>query len=457
MGRAAGGAWRPGWPLTALFAFYPVWWALGMGTLIVFVLAVPMALELLRRRPVRVPPGFGLWLVFLLWVVASTVMLGVDPAGTLPGEAADRVVSVGFNLAGYVAVAVAMLYLGNLTEEEYPRSRAVRHLGGLFVVVVAGGLLGTFADQFSFTSPVEMLLPDSVARNAFVQNLVHPTAAQLQEVLGYTAGRPAAPFGYTNTWGYALSLLLGWFAIGWLRRPGARRLAGVLVLALAAIPVVHSLNRGVWIGLGLTVLFAALWLARNGNLGALLGLAVSVVLVVVLVLTTPLTSTIQQRLDNPKSDGIRGFTVSRTLEVVQESPVLGFGSTRRALGSSNSIAVGRDEDCSNCGNPLLGSNGQLWLLLIAQGVVGAALYLGFFTRVLWAYRRDRSALAAAAFLSIGLPFVYMFLYNALVVPLLISFLSVALLWRNDQARRAEAGSTAGPGSRAPGLVAGSAR
>jgi hypothetical protein len=61
---AAGGGWSAalsGWPLTALLMLYPLWWALGMGTLIVFVLAVPMAIHLLRRRPILVPPGFGIW------------------------------------------------------------------------------------------------------------------------------------------------------------------------------------------------------------------------------------------------------------------------------------------------------------------------------------------------------------------------------------------------------------
>ena len=51
------GVGRPGWPLTALLVLYPLWWALGMGTLAVFLLAVPMALQLWRRRPVLVPPA----------------------------------------------------------------------------------------------------------------------------------------------------------------------------------------------------------------------------------------------------------------------------------------------------------------------------------------------------------------------------------------------------------------
>lgn len=446
-GVAARGAVRPrplhnGWPLTALLVPYPLWWLLGMGTLVVFVLAVPMVLHLWRRRPVQVPPGFGLWLLFLLWAALSTAMLGVDPPGTLPGSATGRLVPVVFTLAGYVVVAVALLYVGNLTEEEYPRARLVGQLGWLFVVVVAGGLLGTYAPTFEVTSPVEWLLPPSVADNQFVRSLVHPAAAQLHEVLGYVTGRPSAPFGYTNTWGYVLTLLVGFFVVGWLRRPGLRRVSGVVVLGLSVIPVVESLNRGVWIGVALTVVFTAVWLARNGHLAALGSLVVGLVLATVVLAASPLGGVVAGRLDNPHSDGIRAFTITRTVEATQHSPVLGFGSTRRALGSDNSIAVGRDEDCDTCGNAPLGSTGQLWLVMISHGFVGAALYVAALLRLAWVGRRDRSALAWASLIAVLLSLPYMFLYNALVVPLLITFLAIGLLWRNG--RQDPAGAPVGP-------------
>ena len=432
-----------GWPLTALLVLYPLWWLLGLGTLIVFILAVPMAVHLLRRRPIAVPPGFGLWLLFLGWVVLSATMLGQNPAGTLPGSAGGRSISFLFNLAGYVAVAVVLLYVGSLSEREYPRARLVRHLGWLFIVVVAGGLLGTFAPTFEFTAPVELLLPRSVAQNDFVQSWVHPAAAQLQQVLGYTSGRPSAPFGYTNMWGNVLSLLLGFFVVSWFTGPRQRpRLLGVLVLLAAAIPVVYSLNRGLWIGLALTVLFVALRLALRGRLLAIGVLIVGLVVASAVLLLSPLTGIIEGRLDNPKSDGIRAFTAEVTWDVVDQSPVVGFGSTRPALGSSNSIAIGRTADCPSCGNPTVGSNGQFWLLLVAQGYVGTALYLAYFLRTMWAYRRDDSATGAAAMLACGLPFLYMFLYNALVVPLLITFLAIGLLWRNDRDDRTCGGDEA---------------
>jgi hypothetical protein len=413
--------------------YYPLWWALGMGTLIVFVLAVPMVLHLVRRGDVRVPPGFGLWLLFLLWVLASTTMLAENPPGTLPDAVSGRVVSVAFNLAAYLAVTVVLLYAGNLREADFPRLRLVRQLAFFFTVVVAGGLLGTLAPTLEFTSLVERLLPSNVAADVFVRSLVHPSAAQLQQVLGFTSARPSAPFGFTNTWGHCLALLLGWFVVGWLVQGGVgRRLAGVLVLAVAAVPVIQSLNRGVWIGLGLLVVAFTVRLAHRGRHGALVLVVVTAAVGVAALAVSPLGAMVQARLDNPHSNDTRTFTTVRTLEVVTHSPVIGLGSTRAALGSSNSIAVGQDEQCRRCGNPTLGSNGQLWLLLVAQGVGGALLYVGFLLRSMWAYRRDHTPIGDAGQLAIFVSLFFLLIYNALVMPLLFLFLSIALLWRNQQ-------------------------
>ncbi len=443
---------RAGWPLTALLLLYPLWWALGMGTLIVFVLAVPMAVHLVRRRTVAVPPGFGIWLLFLVWILASTIMLGENPPGTLPDTASSRLISVAFNLAGYLSATVILLYAGNLTEAEFPRRRLVRQLGFFFTVVVAGGLLGVFAPRFEFTSVVELLLPQSMTQVGFVRSLVHPASSQLQEVLGFTSPRPAAPFGYTNTWGNCLALLLGWFAISWLRdaRPG-RRAMGILLLGVAAIPIVYSLNRGLWLSIGLIVAITALRLAMRGRFLAIGGILVSLAVVGVLILATPLSDIVQGRFENPKSNNIRSFTIERTLEVVEYSPIIGFGATRAALGSSNSIAIGANDQCRRCGNPTLGSNGQLWLLLVAQGIGGVLLYVGFFLRSMWAYRRDRTPIGDAGFLTMVLMLFFMFVYNALTMPLVIAFLAIALLWRNQQEAEADAVATS---LRTPALAGG---
>ena len=423
---------RPGWPLTAMLVLYPLWWALGLGTLIVFGLTVPMTIYLLRNRPIRVPRGFGLWLLFLLWVAVSITMIGRNPPQALPGTASDRLISVAFEVAGYIALTVFLLYAGNLRERDYPRARMVGQLGFLFMVTVAGGLIGTFIGDLEFTSPVELLLPAEFRADGFVRSVVHPSTAQLQRVLGYEAPRPAAPFGYTNTWGFCLSVLLGWFVVSWFVRTGrARKIVGSVILLLAAIPAVYSLNRGLWIGLGLTAAYFALRLAAQGKFLAVSALAVTVVLGFVVFVASPLKDVVAQRLDSPQSNLTRAYTAENTWQAALTSPIIGYGGTRQARGGSQSIAIGQTPECQLCGNPTLGGNGQFWQVLLAQGLVGAALHVGFFLRTAWCYRRDRTPIGLTGMLGCLLPLLYMFFYNALVVPLLLVFLSIALLWRND--------------------------
>jgi hypothetical protein len=424
---------RHGWPVTALLVLYPLWWVLGMGTLIVFVLMVPMVVHLCRR-PVKVPPGFGLWLLFLVWAVASVALVGFDPPPVLAQTVSVRMISVFYTLVSYLAATIVLLYIGNLTEEEFPRQRLVRQLGAFFCIVVAGGLLGMLAPQLQFTSPVELLLPGSVRTNGFVQSLVHPVAAQVSDILGYSSPRPAAPFGYTNMWGNCLALLLGWFVVGWLLRGNSprRRILGAVVLAVAALPVVYSLNRGLWVGLGIAMIFLLARLAARGHLAPIAAVIAVVVVAGVVVVASPLSTLVQDRLAHGQSNSARAFTTVKTLDVMSYSPVLGFGSQRMPLGSSNSITAGPSPGCPRCGSPPLGSNGQLWAVLIAHGFGGVLLFFGFFIRSFWAFRRDRTPIGDAGLISIVLSLWFMFVYNAVTIPLVLSFLSIALLWRNQQ-------------------------
>ncbi|HEY1488244.1 MAG TPA: O-antigen ligase domain-containing protein, partial [Micromonosporaceae bacterium] len=151
------------WPVVGLLLLYPLWWASGLGVIIFPLMAVPMAYMLMRRRilagtPVRVPPGFLWWLVFLLVVVISIGMLGANPPGTVPDSLGSRVLAVLFRLVEYGALTILMLYVGNLGERQLPRQRLIGLMSWLFGVTVAGGLLGMLAGSFAFDSPIEVLL-----------------------------------------------------------------------------------------------------------------------------------------------------------------------------------------------------------------------------------------------------------------------------------------------------------
>jgi hypothetical protein len=426
-----------GWPLIALFLLFPLWWALGLATFIYVILAVPMAVHLWRWRPVRLPPGFGLWALFLVWQVVAISMLGVDPLGTVPDTWSGRLIGYGTRLASYLALTVLLLYVGNLSERQMPQRRLVSLVAWMFGVTVAGGLLGVLAPHFEFTSPLEYLLPGSIRSNGYVQSLVHPASSQIQTVLGYSAPRPKAPYDYTNSWGNGLSVTGNWFvalfAMGGLtRRRWLRWTLAPVIAGLVAVTAIYSLNRGLWLGIGLSVLYLAIRLAAQRKL-ALLGMLASMICVTAVVVpATPLGGLITGRLENGKSNEIRASLTAQTFSTVRHSPVLGYGSTRNAYGSPSSLAVGKSASCPQCGNFPIGSTGQLWLVLISTGYGGAILYFGFFGYGIWRYRHDGSKIGIAGGLSLWLSLLYALFYNAVPMALAFYLVSYGLLWRNDQ-------------------------
>ncbi len=427
----------PAWPVASMLAFYPVWWALGLGVLIFPIMAAPMLVLLVRRRaagrPLRLPPGFGWWALFLAAVVISIAALGADPAGTVAEHATDRLVAVIYRLVMYLSLTVLLLYAGNLTEDELPRRRLVKLLGWLFVVTVAGGLLGMVAGRFEFTSPVEWLLPSGIRNKGFVQSLVHPYAAQIMDLVGGAKPRPAAPWGYTNTWGNNFCLLAGWLVVAaWASGRTRAKVFALICLAVSIVPAVVSLNRGLWIGLGVLVIYVSARYVLLGKLWIIGALAVSAAALTVALVASPLGDVVSARLDNGKSNGVRSFLIERALDGAVDSPVIGYGSTRNTIGGRNSITVGESAGCERCGNFTVGGNGQLWQLIYAHGAVGTIGYLGFFAYGLWRFRRDRSAIGIAGSAALVTSFSAMLWYNALATPLAFMFLAYALLWRNEQ-------------------------
>ncbi|HYK32129.1 MAG TPA: ligase, partial [Streptosporangiaceae bacterium] len=103
--------------------------------------------------------------------------------------------------------------------------------------------------------------------------------------------------------------------------------------------------------------------------------------------------------------------------------------------SPKSIAIGPSLKCPKCGQLAVGSTGQLWLLLVSDGVLGAGLYLAFFVSGIWYYRRDQSPEAMVGILVLLLSFVYMFTYDAVPAPLGFTMLAYALMWKNDMYQR----------------------
>jgi hypothetical protein len=435
----------PTWPLSLLTIGYPLWWALGLTQVAFILVALPMAAQLQRRRAITVPPGFGVYALFVVWVIGSGVMLNEPLDGTLPPTGSGRFIAYALRVATYLALGVIMLYVINLSETELPRRRVVRMLGVLGVYTVIGGFLGLLAPHLRFTAPAAYLLPGSIGADPYVKEMMSVEFAQLHDILGGVAGpqpRPSAPFEYTHDWGENLVLLLIWLIVGSaLMGRGLRRVGAIVLCCAAVVPVVWSLNRGVWIGIALAIAYVAVRLAMRGKAMAMFAVVGVGVIVVGLVAVTSLGSIIENRAEHGHSNAIRARLNTAAVEAAISSPVVGYGGHRTTRGSGKSIAIGRSAQCPTCGNFDIGSTGELSHLLVSHGFVGALLYNLFLLWPLWRFRRDSSAIGIGASTVLVLLLFFQFFYPALAPALCWGMISIALLVRNEraQAGRGEAG------------------
>ena len=430
-----------GWELKFLLVGFPLWWVLGLSTFIFPIMAVPMAWELRRRLPLRYPPFFWMWALYLLWQVISLTMFDSSPAGTHATAAGGRITAIGITFVEMAGITVTLLYVGALTRAEVSQRDIARWLGWFFLVVVAGGFLGVLAPHLQFRSALEYFLPAHLTKNPYIAALVHPIAAQVQDVLGEPTGRPSAPFGYTNSWGNTLGLLIAFFIAGWVlpSRSWRRVLAGSVVV-LAFIPVLYSLNRGLWLGLIFTVLWFGGRQLVHGRVGVLAAMAAIVTVAAVVFVVTPAHTVVTSRLSNGKSNNIRSYVADQSLSAMKHSPIIGYGGARHTNGSYQSVAIGKTANCDNCGDVATGSTGQFWAIMFNQGIGGLVFYLGFFAAILWVYRRERSPVAEAALATIAASFVYILFYGTVPVSPTLVMIAVAVLWRTGTAGRGRSGA-----------------
>lgn len=433
---SAPGRLRPGWPLAALYLGFPIWWALGLAQLAFFVAAAAMAVILYRRhRPLRVPHGFVLWVLFLVWMLLGLFVLKAQAPDTLPGFGLARVAGFVVRAGWYASVTVVMLYVIN-TRRELPTLRIVRLLAYMFVVTTCFGVVASVAPQLEFSSPVELLLPQNIAKANFVSTLVHPTLASTSDFLGYEQPRPTAPFPYSNAWGNNIALFLPFFLLAWFGRDaGWRRKVAPFVLLAAVFPITFSLNRGLWISLALAAAYAAFRLAVNGRGRALQVLMAAVLVGGIAFTASPLYDTIQLRVETPHSNDRRASTAETVVSVTATgSPVVGYGSTRTMQGSFNSLAGGETASCHQCAAPPLGTQGFMWRLVLTTGFLGTLLCLAFLGVQFLRRARGPSPLDVTTCTVLLVSVVCFFVYDSLGSALFTTFITVGLMARADQAQ-----------------------
>lgn len=422
---------RPGWPLTWLFLPFPLWWLLGVSHFVFIVLAGFMAYELYRRRRVLVPHGFVLWLLFLVWMLAGALLVWAHAPATVEVSGPTRLVGFGYRAAWYLAATVVMLYVLNLSEKELPSRRVGRLLGYMFVVTVVFGMGAVVFPSLEFPSALELALPGGVGNAPWIQALIHPSLAEQSEFLGFSQPRPTAPFAYANSWGNNLAMYLPFFVLAWLG-PGAgwRRLAAPVVLVASVVPIVLSLNRGLWLGLAVAALYVAVRLAWNGRIWAIQAVLVGALVGGVVFVSTPLYDMVTLRLETPHSNQRRENTATQVIASTwQGSPFVGYGSTRDMQGSFSSLAGGGTPDCKQCAPPPLGTQGFMWRLILTTGFVGTVLCLSFFAVQFLRFSSGAPPYALIGCTLILVSGVLFLVYDSLESPLFTLMIAIGLMTR----------------------------
>ncbi|GAB1642044.1 O-antigen ligase family protein [Krasilnikovia sp. MM14-A1259] len=377
------GAWAvrtvrlPVWPLTLMFGFMPLWWALGAFQLAWPCFGVLLFVLLATRGRIRLPAGTTVWLAFLGIVALSAVRLHrLGGLGTF-----------GLRLGLFCTAFLVGLYVYNLARDRVPWARVAAPLCAYWVGMVALGWLGVLVPKFGMPSPVELALPRGLAAQRFLQDLTHLDSTEFNPASANPIYRPAAPYPYTNNWGTGYAFLVP-FVLAYLTavRHGPLRVILLVSLPLSLVPAFLTLNRGMFIGLGAGVLYLLGREIARGRVRLLVPVAVLLLVGWLVTLIIPVVDMIQSRTSTTDTNLDRFDLYVQTWAAVLHSPLLGYGQPASV-------------DTTHAAEPL-GTQGMIWQLLYSHGIPAT---LCFYLLLFVVARRLAAAVTATGLWLSALP------------------------------------------------------
>jgi hypothetical protein len=402
----------PVWPVVTLFGLFPVWWVLGLVDVIWVPIAVVMALYLQRAGALRAPRVFILWLLFLLVALFSIVM--ISGGGDLIGFV--------YRYSLYVSSTVLFLYVYNARQTLNERFVA-GVLTCWWLTTVVGGYLGVLLPSTVIRTPVAYLLSDNLVANDLVNHMVIRRFAQYNANSYFSIPpRPSAPFLYTNNWGNVFSLLLPFVVVYLIHVRRERRFWPLVVmLPLSAVPAVLTLNRGMFLGIAIAMVYVAFRLALRRNFVGIAALAVVCGIGVIALQVFPIQEKLDSRLNGEtNSNTDRTSLAGQALALVPFSPVFGYGGPQASPDPKQAP---------------VGTQGQVWLLLVSHGPIATAGFIGFFLLTFRRVRRrhDPMGIACATVVLVGT--IELLYYGAIPNGLPLMMVAAAVGLREGKARR----------------------
>ncbi len=390
-----------------MFAGFPLWWMLGLADLIWIAMAFPMTLLMVRYRQVRSPRGFGLYLLFLVWVALSASQL--DRAG--------QAIGYGYRFALYVSAGVLLVYAYN-ARRRLSAQMLTGAMTGYWLATTLGGYMALLWPSLVVRTPLAHLLPGALLNNDLVNHMVVRRMTQWNpDGWAQLDPRPSAPFLYTNNWGNVYSLVMPFVVAYLFHVRGTKRFWLVLAMVpVSMVPAFLTLNRGMFLGLGVAVVYACFRLALMRNVKAIAAVALVAVVGGGLFAVMPAQDRMEHRVTESSSTEDRASLYVQALDTIPGSPVFGYAAPIEA---------------SNPNLDPVGTQGQFWMILVSHGVGAVALFvLWFVVAFVSSWRRlDVTGMAAHTVLLVGT--MELLYYGALPYGLPILMVAAALALRPD--------------------------
>ena len=344
-----------GWPVWAFTAGMPLAFLLGVHGFVWCLPGLVFGARILADRSARIPPSSVLLLAFLGW---SLLSLSVLTSG-------NGLLLFGYRWLLFAGALTCLIWLVNVGEDKVPTSQVVDWLAALWITLIVLGIGGILLPNLSTPSPFAVALGPT-GRIGFVKELTEWRLAETQGFLGYPLPRPAAPFGATNGWGAAMGVLTPFFIRSWIAEASpVRRRKGIAIGLVGVYPILISVNRGLWVSLGVGLVYFAARKALRGRFGPFLVLLGAMVAVVALLVATPAGTLVADKLDKSgKSNDARSTLYHLAFQGAIDSPLVGHGAPEHAPGFPKEM-------------PPVGTHGLIWYLMFVNGFVGLGLFLGW--------------------------------------------------------------------------------
>ena len=404
------------WYLPTVFLGVPLWWLLGVEAFIWPLFALPLTVALVgRRERLARPPVFGVWLLFLLWAGLSATQL----------PSLNRALAFGYRGSMYLAATVFLLYVLNASRRAFPTALAVNVMVGLAALVVAGGYLGLLLPDVRFGSLAQHLVPAEFRHTPFIADAVRVDFAGTAWV-GHWQTRPTAPFRYPNEWGSTLALLVPFVLLA-LSEARTRLRQGLLsaLLVAAVVPVLATVNRGVWLALMLALVYVAVRFAVAGRLRPVAYVGAFIAAAVAISVLSGFGAGAGSRVQADNSTHDRRVLYEEASRKAASSPLLGYGAPSHSAPD---------------GLPAVGTHGQFFLVLVSQGIPGLLFFSAFFAYSAVKFRGLDPPLVFWAHVGLLIFFVESLYYELLPLQLILVMVLLGLAWREIRHAEAPAGS-----------------